>query len=155
MMLNIKFAPEVNNLLATSKEEALRLYNDKVTPTHLLLSILKQAGGHALEILHQLDADVHELKDKLEESARKMMASSPFSTDDLVLDPAASRVMKLSVLESRVAKSESIEVEHVLLAILKRGDCVPATPVSDNQNPGYDYPYEDSGRVDTQDRRYE
>ena len=122
MMLNIKFAPEVNNLLATSKEEALRLYNDKVTPTHLLLSILKQAGGHALEILHQLDADVHELKDKLEESARKMMASSPFSTDDLVLDPAASRVMKLSVLESRVAKSESIEVEHVLLAILKEAE---------------------------------
>jgi len=118
-MLNIRFTPEVNNILSISRNEALRLYNDKISPTHLLLGIIKQGSGHALEMLHKLNADINGLKEQLEQSARKNVATSAFTAEDLVLDNAASRIMKLSVLESRLAKDEAINVEHVLLAILK------------------------------------
>ena len=128
MMLNIRFSPEVNNILNISRKEALRLYNDKITPVHLLLGILKQGSGHALEILHQLNADVNGLMAELEQQARQNVATSPFTAEELVLDNEASRIMKLSVLESRVTKNDAINVEHkndainvehLLLAILK------------------------------------
>ena len=118
-MLNIRFSPEVNNILNISRKEALRLYNDKITPVHLLLGILKQGSGHALEILHQLNADVNGLMAELEQQARQNVATSPFTAEELVLDNEASRIMKLSVLESRVTKNDAINVEHLLLAILK------------------------------------
>ena len=119
MMLNIRFSPEVNNILNISRKEAIRLYNDKITPVHLLLGILKQGSGHALEILHQLNADVNGLMAELEQQARQNVATSPFTAEELVLDNEASRIMKLSVLESRVTKNDAINVEHLLLAILK------------------------------------
>ena len=118
-MLNIRFSPEVNNILNISRKEAIRLYNDKITPVHLLLGILKQGSGHALEILHQLNADVNGLMAELEQQARQNVATSPFTAEELVLDNEASRIMKLSVLESRVTKNDAINVEHLLLAILK------------------------------------
>ena len=118
-MMNIRFSPEVNNILNISRKEALRLYNDKITPVHLLLGILKQGSGHALEILHQLNADVNGLMAELEQQARQNVATSPFTAEELVLDNEASRIMKLSVLESRVTKNDAINVEHLLLAILK------------------------------------
>ena len=56
---------------------------------------------------------------ELEQQARQNVATSPFTAEELVLDNEASRIMKLSVLESRVTKNDAINVEHLLLAILK------------------------------------
>ena len=39
--MTIKFSPEMNTVLAFSKEEAERLHNDCVTPIHLVLAILR------------------------------------------------------------------------------------------------------------------
>ncbi|MCD8284690.1 MAG: ATP-dependent Clp protease ATP-binding subunit [Prevotellaceae bacterium] len=118
-MLNIRFSPEVNNILNYSRQEALRLSNSKITPTHLLLGILRHGRGFAVEVLQKLNADLQRLKVELERAARSEVAALPFSAEELTLDIAANRIMQLSVIESRIRQSDTINVEHILLAILK------------------------------------
>ncbi|MBQ8968853.1 MAG: ATP-dependent Clp protease ATP-binding subunit [Bacteroidaceae bacterium] len=114
-----RFSSDVTALLSLSREEALRLYNDKVTPAHLMLAMIRQEQGHTREVLERLNINILQLKQRLENIVRKQSGEVPFSTDEMTLDEAASRIMRLSVLESMVTRSEDIEVEHILLAIAR------------------------------------
>ncbi len=118
-MLNIRFSPEVNHILNYSRQEALRLSNNKITPTHLLLGILRLGRGFAVEVLQKLNADLQRLKVELERAARAEASALPFSAEEMTLDLAANRIMQLSVIESQIRQSDTINVEHILLAILK------------------------------------
>ena len=119
MMISKRFSSEVTSVLSLSREEALRLYNDKVTPVHLMLGMIRYGRGHALETLSRMGVDMDALKAKLEQAAREEGNGRPYPTDEIVLDGTADRVMRLSVLESMMAKSDVIDVEHVLLGILR------------------------------------
>lgn len=119
MMISKRFSSDVTALLSLSREEALRLYNDKVTPAHLMLAMIRQEQGHTREVLERLNINILQLKQRLENIVRKQSGEVPFSTDEMTLDEAASRIMRLSVLESMVTRSEDIEVEHILLAIAR------------------------------------
>ncbi len=123
MMISKRFSPEVTAVLSLSRDEALRLYNDKVTPTTMMLGILRQGRSHALEALENLGVDTSRLRQQLEQAALKQSGSAvPASTDELAFDQAANRIMKLSVLESVVTKSETIDVIHLLLGILREAE---------------------------------
>ena len=119
MMISKRFSSEVTMMLSLSREEALRLYNDKVTPAHLMLGIIRLGKGLAIEVLERLNVDIPRLKATLEMSVRNSgNGEVQVSTDEMALDETANRVMKLSVLESMMTKSETIDVIHFLLAIL-------------------------------------
>ncbi len=100
----------------------MRLYNDKVTPETMLLGIIRHGCEHVMEVLSQLKVDLTTLQRRLEQAARTENAEVPYSTDDMALDQTASRIVKLSVLESVVTKSETIDPEHLLLGILREGN---------------------------------
>ena len=119
MMISKRFSSEVTMMLSLSREEALRLYNDKVTPAHLMLGIIRLGKGLAIEVLERMNVDIPRLKATLEMSVRNSgNGEVQISTDEMALDETANRVMKLSVLESMMTKSETIDVIHFLLAIL-------------------------------------
>ena len=118
-MISKRFSPEVTMMLSLSREEALRLYNDKVTPAHLMLGIIRQGRGPAMEVLTAMNVDIEKLRTSLEQNARQQSGDKPFSADEMPLDPTANRVMRLSVLESMVTHSEIIDVIHILLAIVR------------------------------------
>ena len=52
------FSPRVKDVLAFSKEEALRLGHDFIGTEHLLLGILRDGGGKAVHILDGMDIDL-------------------------------------------------------------------------------------------------
>ncbi|MBO4786930.1 MAG: hypothetical protein J5510_07675, partial [Prevotella sp.] len=123
MMISKRFSPEVTAVLSLSRDEALRLYNDKVTPATMMLGILRQGQSHALEALNNLGVDTSRLRQQLEQAALKQGGNSvPASSDELAFDAAANRIMKLSVLESVVTRSETIDVIHLLLGILREAE---------------------------------
>ena len=105
-------------MLSLSREEALRLYNDKVTPALLMLGMIRQKS-QAIGLLSQMSVDIPRLKEQLEGLARETSGDAVCTTDEMALDETASRIIRLSVLESVVTKSETIEVIHILLAILR------------------------------------
>lgn len=123
MMISKRFSPEVTTILSLSREEALRLYNDKVTPVTMVLGILRHGRGLAMETLTHMGVDTDQLRRRLEEIARSEGGvEAPCSTEDMPLDESAGRVMKLCVLESVVTKSETIDPEHLLLGILREAE---------------------------------
>ena len=121
--MTIKFSPEMNTVLAFSKEEAERLHNDCVTPIHLVLAILRQKEQNpARDALLQLQPDLSLLKQELEAIAKQKQVLVPPSITDMGFDITASRILRVCVLEAKQMKSDTIYIIHVLLALLKLGD---------------------------------
>ena len=52
--MNNQFTKRVSDIITYSKEEAGRLENDYIGPEHLLLGILREGEGKAIELLLSL-----------------------------------------------------------------------------------------------------
>jgi len=60
------FSPRVKDVIAYSKEEALRLGHDFIGTEHLLLGLLRDGSGKAIDILGSLEVDLEHLRRKVE-----------------------------------------------------------------------------------------
>ena len=103
------------HVLDQSRTEAIRHNNNVVTPEHMLMAIMSQSGSHAFQAIQQLiDADtMYQLRDTLDRSLFQGTGGvSNISVSDL-----ANRIIKLSVLEAKMLKSEIVDSEHLLLAL--------------------------------------
>ena len=119
MMISKRFSPEVSEVLSLSRQEALRLHNDKVTPAHLMLGMINHHRNPAIDVLSHLNVDIELLRRKMETVAQQTSTDDVIDEEEMPLDDAASRIMRLSVLESMVTRSETIDVIHLLMAILR------------------------------------
>ena len=117
-----QFSPLVSEVIAYSREEAARLSCSSVRPEHLMLAILRERKNPMTGILTDLDINVHELKQSIE----SLSSSESKAHDDIQiqannvtsLDDKTNNILKLSVLEARLAHSQTVNVEHIVLAIL-------------------------------------
>lgn len=126
-----QFSKQVIKILIYSKEEAIRLYNDYIGPEHLLLGIIRDGNNKAVDVIKDnLSIDIKELKSKVEDKLRNLNHPGPVSLD-ISLDEKSSSILKLSILESRLAKSTMPEIEHVLLAIVKQKNNLAAEILND------------------------
>ena len=60
------FSPRVKDVITYSKEEALRLGHDFIGTEHLMLGILRDGNGKAINILNNLAVDLSHLRKKVE-----------------------------------------------------------------------------------------
>ena len=60
------FSSRVKDVITYSKEEALRLGHDFIGTEHLLLGMLRDGGGKAINILNSLEIDLDYLRKKVE-----------------------------------------------------------------------------------------
>ena len=128
--MNSQFSQRVSDVLTYSKEEANRLGNSYIGPEHLLLGILRDGGGKAMDVLMKLDADVNRIKRELEENLEAEEDLLPDAEVSLSL--VATRILKICMLEARLLKSELADTEHLLLAILKDDNNVASIVLTDN-----------------------
>ena len=117
-----QFSPLVSEVLAFSREEAARLSCSIVRPEHLMLAILRERKNPMTGIFTDLNINVHELRQNLE----SLSSSGSEAHDDIQiqannvtsLDDKTNNILKLSVLEARLAHSQTVNIEHLVLAIL-------------------------------------
>ena len=117
--MDSKYSPHIKGILNYSKEEALRLGTPVIGTEHLLLGILRDGEGEAVEILQALGADLSAIRKIIENHIKPPVHRTIPDTEDLPLAKATERVLKLVFLEARSFKSSEIKTEHLLLAILK------------------------------------
>ncbi|WP_346712641.1 ATP-dependent Clp protease ATP-binding subunit [Mediterranea massiliensis] len=129
--MNYQFSQRVSDVLTYSKEEANRLGNSFIGPEHLLLGILRDGTGKAVEALTKLDANLNQIKRSLEEQLRDPENHNLPADEEVSFSPTAARILKMSMLEARLLKSQEADTEHLLLAILKDGSNVAATVLND------------------------
>ena len=137
------FSPKVKDVIAYSKEEALRLGHDFIGTEHLMLGILRKAKGEAYDILKTFELNFAALRRKIE-SLHETGESSGALNDkkSLHLTKQAEKALKTTFLEAKLYKSEAISTAHLLLCIL-RNENDPTTKVLHN----FDVFYEDVKEV--------
>ena len=131
--MNNQFSQRVSDIITYSKEEANRLRNRYIGPEHLLLGMLRDGGGKAIEILMKLDIDLKRVKSRLESFLKDAEDDTLLPDAEVPLSPMAAKILKMCMLEALLLKNATADTEHVLLAILKDGDNLAATVLEENQ----------------------
>ncbi|MEZ2414801.1 ATP-dependent Clp protease ATP-binding subunit [Muriicola sp. E247] len=133
------FSPRVKDVIAYSKEEALRLGHDFIGTEHLMLGLLRDGNGKAISILDALDVDLDHLRRKVEilSPANPNPGSSQKDKKNLHLTRQAERALKTTFLEAKLFQSSSINTAHLLLCIL-RNENDPTTKLLHKLKVDYD-----------------
>ena len=133
------FSPRVKDVIAYSKEEALRLGHDFIGTEHLLLGLLRDGNGKAISILDALDVDLDHLRRKVEILSPANPNSGNLQKDkkNLHLTRQAERALKTTFLEAKLFQSSSINTAHLLLCIL-RNENDPTTKLLHKLKVDYD-----------------
>ncbi len=135
--MDAKFSPKVKEVISYSREEALRLGHDHIGTEHLLLGLIRDGDGLAIKVLMSLEVDIAVLRKTVEDAIRDKTSRQPFNSGSLPLTKQAEKVLKITVLEAKVLKSETIGTEHLMLSILKNKDNI-ATQILGQFDVDYD-----------------
>ncbi|HET8855673.1 MAG TPA: ATP-dependent Clp protease ATP-binding subunit [Salinimicrobium sp.] len=133
------FSPRVKDVIAYSKEEALRLGHDFIGTEHLMLGLLRDGEGKAINILNALDVDLSHLRRKVEilNPATPDVTVASNEKRNLHLTRQAERALKTTFLEAKLFQSPAINTAHLLLCIL-RNENDPTTKLLNNLKVDYD-----------------
>jgi ATP-dependent Clp protease ATP-binding subunit ClpC len=132
------FSPRVKDVITFSKEEAFRLGHDFIGTEHLMLGILRDGNGTAIDILNNLSVDLDFLRRKVEIlSPANPNAEISLDKKNLHLTRQAERALKTTFLEAKVFQSTTISTAHLLLCIL-RNENDPTTKLLNKLKIDYD-----------------
>jgi len=133
------FSPRVKDVIAFSKEEALRLGHEFIGTEHLMLGLLRDGNGKAVSILSNLEIDLTHLRKKVEilSPANPKLISNENDKTNLHLTRQAERALKTTFLEAKLFQSSSINTAHLLLCIL-RNENDPTTKLLNKMKVDYD-----------------
>ena len=133
------FSPKVKDVIAYSKEEALRLGHDFIGTEHLMLGLLRKGNGKAIEILNTFDINLDHLRKKIEAiNPVNLETSITKEKKSLHLTKQAEKALKTTFLEAKLYQSDSVNTAHLLLCIL-RNENDPTTKLLHH----FDTSYED------------
>ena len=149
------FSPRVKDVIAYSKEEALRLGHDFIGTEHLMLGLLRDGDGKAINILNALDVDLNHLRRKVEilSPANPNITAASNQKKNLHLTRQAERALKTTFLEAKLFQSTSINTAHLLLCIL-RNENDPTTKLLNKLKVDYDNVKEQFKFMITNDSEY-
>lgn len=116
--MEAKFSQRVKDVLSFSREEAVRLGNNYIGLEHLLLGIIRDGDGMAIQLLKYFGVDLNKFKKDIESSIKNPNAESGIM-ENIPLVKQVEKALKITYLEAKVFNSELIGTEHLLLAILK------------------------------------
>jgi ATP-dependent Clp protease ATP-binding subunit ClpC len=131
------FSPKVKDVIAYSKEEALRLGHDFIGTEHLILGLLRKGDGKAIEILNSLEINLDHLRKKIEGLNPINAIKETDEKKSLHLTKQAEKALKTTFLEAKLYQSESVNTAHLLLCIL-RNENDPTTKLLQHFDVSYD-----------------
>ncbi|MDI6400397.1 ATP-dependent Clp protease ATP-binding subunit [Balneolaceae bacterium ANBcel3] len=118
------FSNRVRDVIQFSREEALRLGHDYIGTEHLILGILRLGDGIAIKILKNLRCDLYKLKKTIEETVRG--TGTAVTVGNIPLTKQAEKVLRITYLEAKLYKSDTIGTEHLLLSLLRDDENIAA-----------------------------
>lgn len=120
--MNNQFTQRVSDIIMYSKEEANRLRNSYIGPEHLLLGLIREGEGKAIEILFNLQINLQDIKKQLEVIVKNNAENDTTYDENISFNDKASKVLKLCILEAKLLRNIAADSEHILLAIMKVKD---------------------------------
>lgn len=118
--MEYSFSRKVSLVIQYSKEEAEKLHNPCISPEHLVLGMIKDKDNKAVYALESLYVDIYQVQQTLSELLHDKAEETQARVFGVVFDEAGSNALKGSVWESIRLNSSEINVEHLLLAIMRQ-----------------------------------
>lgn len=113
------FSQRIRNIMAYGREEAGRLQNNYIGPEHLMLGLIRDGKGMAIRILRDFDINLNAMKENIDMQFRDVQEPVEESSTEIVINKSTEKILKMSLLECRLTKSEQTDSIHLLLALLK------------------------------------
>ena len=127
-----RFNSRVQLILQYSQEEAERFHSSLIKTEHVMLAILREGKGRAVMALERQGVDLTHLRASLEQCIFETTsdkwdnvpnsqggATDTLDPNDRQLARDCDRTLKLSQLEARMMREQTIAPEHIVLAMLK------------------------------------
>jgi len=118
------FSSRVQMVIQFARDEALRLGHDYIGTEHLLLGLIREGEGIAIEILHALGCDLEEIKTAVEDAGR--VSGDTMTIGNIPFTKRAEKILKSAYVEADRHKSDIIGTEHLLLALVKEKEGLAA-----------------------------
>ena len=117
------FTQRARNVLALAQEEAQRLSHPYIGTEHLLLGLVRQGEGMAVQVLKSLGVELGQVRQAVED---RIGRGDQLVLGEMRLTPRAKRVLELAALEARRLRHNYLGTEHLLLGLLWEGEGIGA-----------------------------
>lgn len=119
-----RFTDRARNVMYLAEQEARRLCHEYVGTEHVLLGLIKEGSGLAVNVLKNLGVAPSAIRDAVD----KILAEGPgqVTTRGLPQTPRVKKVIEFSMEESRSMSLDYIGTEHLLLGLLREDEGIAA-----------------------------
>ncbi len=119
-----RFTERARRVIILAREEAGRFRHDFVGTEHILLGLIRDGEGIATAVLQRLGLRLETVKAEVERALAGFPKTLTFG--EVPFTPQAKRVLELSIEEARQLGHNYIGTEHLLLGLMKEGQCIAA-----------------------------
>ena len=118
--MNNNFSERMRTVLEYVQEEAIRLGDETIGVEHLILGIIREGNGSAIQVLNNLGLEMKDVRQIIEEvisiNDKKLLG---YNTKDTQITKQAKNILDKSLMEIQSLGDKNIKTTHVLLSILK------------------------------------
>ena len=120
--MTYKFTNRANKAIEIANDIALELGHSYIGTEHILYGLAKEGGGVAAKVLENQQVTADDILNKIEELVGR---DEPIEN---IIDftPRTKRVVESAFIEARKLGYNFIGTEHLLIGILREGDCIAA-----------------------------
>ena len=123
-----RFTDQARRVVVLAQEEARRLDHNYIGTEHILLGLLRDGEGVAVEALDGLGVSLEETRAKVGEIIGH---GSDQQSGHIPFTPRAKKVLELSLREALELGTDYIGTEHILLGLIREGQGVAAQVLVD------------------------
>jgi ATP-dependent Clp protease ATP-binding subunit ClpA len=118
-----KFTVRARRVLRFSREEAQRFQHNYIGTEHLLLGLVRENGGIAGAVLHNLGVEINKVRSALEFIIGR---GDRIMLGEIGLTPRTKKVIELAADEAHRLNHDAIGTEHLLLGLVREGEGIAA-----------------------------
>ena len=122
--MNNMFTENVKQVMKLAREESARLGHNYIGTEHLLLGIIKDGKGKAVAVLTNLGLSLETVRQSVEDYVTT--TGGTMTIGEVPYTPRAKQILEVAANEAKEMKTQFIDVEHLLLALLKDKEGVAA-----------------------------
>ena len=122
--MNNMFTDGVKRVMQLAREESARLGHNYIGTEHLLLGIIKDGKGKAVTVLTNLGLNLETVKQSIEDYVAT--SGGTMTIGEVPFTPRAKQILEVAASEAKEMKTQFVDIEHLLLALLKDKEGVAA-----------------------------
>ena len=120
MIMGYKFTSKAKKVIEIANDISIELGHNYIGTEHILYGLVKEGEGIAAKVLTNKCINDEKIKAKIEE----LLGKGDEIKESLGFTPRTKKVLENAFLEAKRIGYNFIGTEHLLLAIMKEGDCV-------------------------------